>query len=69
MAFLSTTRNAAALGRGSRASLLDLFSLYRQRRALARLDARDLEDIGISGKEAEKEARRGFWDVPDHWLK
>ncbi|MEL7253775.1 MAG: DUF1127 domain-containing protein [Pseudomonadota bacterium] len=48
-------------------SLLDLFSLYRQRRALARLDAHALRDVGLTSHEADREAQRGFWDVPDHW--
>ena len=42
---------------------------WRQRRQLARLDARALEDIGVTRAEAEAEARRGFWNAPDHWLR
>lgn len=33
----------------------------QQRRALARLDTRGLDDIGLSRKEALAEARRPFW--------
>jgi uncharacterized protein YjiS (DUF1127 family) len=48
----------------SRASLL---SLWRSRRALAQLDARALEDIGVTAKEAHDEATRPVWDVPATW--
>ncbi|MEO0772366.1 MAG: DUF1127 domain-containing protein [Pseudomonadota bacterium] len=66
MAFTSTSSRATLRGR-VRMSLLDLFSLYRQRRALARLDAHALRDVGLTSHEADREAQRGFWDVPDHW--
>lgn len=69
MAFLSTTRSNTSFHRGDRASLLDLLSLYRQRRALARLDDSALKDIGVTRAQAEKEAQSGFWNVPDHWLR
>ncbi|MEP2715467.1 DUF1127 domain-containing protein [Pseudophaeobacter sp.] len=42
-------------------------SLLRQRRALKSLDARALEDIGISRSEAMKEAERQIWDAPESW--
>jgi len=41
--------------------------LARQRRALAALDATQLRDIGISAYDAEIEAKRGLWDVPQKW--
>ncbi len=41
---------------------------WRQRRALERLDARMLRDIGLTEAERRREAERGFWDVPQHWL-
>ena len=34
---------------------------YRQRRALARLDARLLRDIGITHYDAKREAEKPFW--------
>ncbi|MEW2913694.1 DUF1127 domain-containing protein [Leisingera sp. JC11] len=40
---------------------------WRQRRQLARLDARALEDIGVTRAQADAEARGGFWKAPDHW--
>lgn len=48
-------------------SLADLAELHRQRRALSRLDARSLEDMGVTRREAEAEARRPVWDVPAAW--
>lgn len=42
-------------------------ALHRQRRALARLDAQMLADIGISREEARAEAERSLWDAPTTW--
>ena len=69
MTYLSNTRTKTAFRRTARVSLLDLFSLARQRRELANLSEHMLTDIGKTRNDAEVEARRGFWDVPDHWLK
>ena len=44
-----------------------LVSLYRQRRALGKLDDTALNDIGISRADAMQEARRALWDFPAHW--
>ena len=44
----------------------------RRRRGLKRLldlDDRMLDDIGVTQKDAEKEARRPSWDAPDQWLR
>lgn len=68
MAFLSNTHAHAAKPRRA-TSLLGLVTLYRQRRALTRLDAAALADLGISRTEARQEARRPVWDVPCHWVK
>lgn len=35
----------------------------RQRRALARLDQRMLEDIGLNEDQVRREIQRPFWDV------
>ncbi len=69
MAFISTNRSNTCNYPARRPSLLDFLSLYRQRRALARLDDRALEDIGVTRAQADAEARSGFWDVPDHWIR
>jgi uncharacterized protein YjiS (DUF1127 family) len=50
-----------------RPSLRSLIALSRQRRRLAQLDARALDDIGLTRAEALDEARRPPWDAPDHW--
>ncbi len=42
---------------------------YRQRSALARLDAAALADIGVTPDAACIEAARPAWDIPQHWQK
>ncbi|WP_164513448.1 DUF1127 domain-containing protein [Thiosocius teredinicola] len=37
------------------------FQRARQRRALAELDDRQLDDIGISREQAQREAAKRFW--------
>ena len=46
-----------------------LAALARSRRALARLDAHLLADIGLTEAEAGREAARPRWDAPDAWLR
>jgi uncharacterized protein YjiS (DUF1127 family) len=41
--------------------------ILRERRALSKLEAHLLRDIGLSDNAAESEAERKFWDVPAHW--
>ncbi|ETX14745.1 hypothetical protein OCH239_20490 [Roseivivax halodurans JCM 10272] len=64
---------ALGAGRPARRSLLSRFRAYtamrRQRTALGDLDDHALRDIGLSRAEARREARRPFWDVPDHWTR
>ena len=36
---------------------------WRQRRALARLDARMLADVGLTADTAQREVARPFWDI------
>lgn len=50
------------------ARLMTMVAVHRQRRALAQLDDRALQDIGVSRYEAEIEAARPAWDVPHHWM-
>jgi len=52
-----------------RAGLPGLFALHRQRRNLAKLDARLLRDIGVSPGAAGREGARPPWDVPSTWLR
>lgn len=57
--------NAPAARR--RSSPFALFALYRQRRALAALDAHRLHDLGLTRQEADAEAHRPIWDAPTTW--
>ena len=49
-------------------TLVTRLALWRSRRDLAGLDARALEDIGITREAADREARLGIWDAPQTWL-
>ena len=42
-------------------------ALWRSRRALARLDAHMLKDIGLTPEQARYEAELPVWDVPANW--
>ncbi|ALI54924.1 DUF1127 domain-containing protein [Celeribacter marinus] len=42
-------------------------TVARQRKSLAALDDRMLQDIGRTRAEATTEAARPAWDVPAHW--
>lgn len=64
---LTDTRHFAARPLALR--LRDMVALSRQRRALARLDPRLLDEIGVSPRDAETEVRRLPWAAPDHWLR
>ena len=58
--------------RPPRQSALDIghfFRVWRERRALERLDADALRDIGISTHEAREETRKRIWDAPPNWLR
>ncbi|MEL7026402.1 MAG: DUF1127 domain-containing protein [Pseudomonadota bacterium] len=49
------------------ATVFCYLSLYRQRRELLDMPQHLLDDIGITRREAEEEARRSIWDAPSHW--
>ena len=53
--------------RTARFSLSQALAVWRSRRALARLDARALKDIGLSADRAAREASKPVWDVPSTW--
>ncbi|MEM8629639.1 MAG: DUF1127 domain-containing protein [Pseudomonadota bacterium] len=63
-----TIRTAHAVGTPS---VLGTFfawaTVARQRLQLRNMDQRLLDDIGLTGHEAEIEANRPFWDVPASW--
>ena len=48
-------------------SIRQMFGVRRQRKALAKLDAALLTDIGVSKADARAEVKRPFWDCPAHW--
>ena len=50
-------------------SLLSLFSLWKSRRQLKLLTAEQLQDAGLSHRDAATEAARPIWDVPANWLR
>lgn len=43
-------------------------SLRRSRRSLARLDARLLDDVGLTEEQVRHEMARRLWDAPAHWF-
>lgn len=47
------------------ANLVTMLGVWKQRRALARLDDTRLKDLGISAQQAERESARWFWDLPE----
>lgn len=58
---------AAATSRGFRTpakTVLAMWTVHQERRALAKMDPNRLKDIGISQREAATEVARPFWDLP-----
>ena len=47
-----------------RASLMTIYTVWKERRALANLDPARLQDLGITQFDAAQEAARPVWDVP-----
>lgn len=56
-----------------RRSLLGTLTHWRalpsQRLALTQLGAETLKDVGITPEQAKQEAKRPFWDAPNHWMR
>ncbi|MCH2163799.1 MAG: DUF1127 domain-containing protein [Marinovum sp.] len=50
-------------------SISAILGLIRQRQDLARLDDAQLRDLGLTRQEAQDEASRPAWDVPNHWVR
>lgn len=68
MAFIDSL--AGAYGKTSKPIMKRVsnrLALWRSRRDLAKLDARQLEDIGVTPDAARREANLGIWDVPHTW--
>lgn len=53
--------NGHAYFNAARARLCGWYAVYRQRRALLRLDDAVLKDIGVSRAEALEEGNKPFW--------
>jgi uncharacterized protein YjiS (DUF1127 family) len=68
---IDTTGRAHArrVRRNPISAALRMLTLRRERRRLAALDARLLDDIGIDRSTADLEAARPVWDVPQVWRK
>ena len=65
---LTTASHPCRPARVSRlGAIRNAIAVWRQRRDLARLDDRALDDIGLSRTEARREARRPIWDAPETW--
>lgn len=47
--------------------LFRVFSVFRERQALARLTDAQLSDVGLTRAQALAEAKRPLWDVPATW--
>ncbi|EKE43927.1 hypothetical protein OCGS_1908 [Oceaniovalibus guishaninsula JLT2003] len=62
-----TLSHATAPRRPLLERLADWQSLYRQRHALAALDAGRLRDLGLTAQQARAEASRPVWDAPATW--
>lgn len=50
--------------RPARSWFMRAFETHRERRALARLDANRLKDIGLRSHEMHRETLRPLWDLP-----
>jgi len=49
--------------------LMHALETRRERLDLANLTAKQLEDIGLTYRDAQYEANRPIWDVPAHWTR
>ncbi|MGD1883622.1 MAG: DUF1127 domain-containing protein [Paracoccaceae bacterium] len=67
MAFIDRSSSEYGHIQRRRAGIARLLDLWRSRRALSRLDALALDDVGLSKEEAQIESNRPIWDVPATW--
>jgi len=47
--------------------LRQMAALRKQRLALSRMTSDQLSDIGVTADQAQEEAQRPVWDVPQNW--
>ena len=69
MAFLTNTYPAHKCATRRTSRFFMFVALHRQRRALGKLDATRLKDIGLTRNQAKTEAHKPFWDIPAKSLK
>ena len=50
-------------------NLLAWYEISRERRHLAHLTERELNDLGLTKSDVEAELRRAAWDAPNHWTR
>lgn len=71
MTLIETRHRSAALNTRAnhpvRSTIVRMYDIWRQRQVLRNLDAHALEDIGVTRKQAQDEARRPIWDAPANW--
>jgi uncharacterized protein YjiS (DUF1127 family) len=63
-ALLSRPSNISQRSVGILPRIGQILSLRQQRRSLAQLGPEALNDIGLTPEEAQREAKRPFWDAP-----
>ncbi len=52
--------------RGLFYTLARMMAAQRQRNALSTLDEQQLQDVGLNQQDAQKEAARPAWDLPEN---
>ncbi|MCW1956018.1 MAG: DUF1127 domain-containing protein [Roseobacter sp.] len=57
----------SAASKGPLRRLVEMWDLAQSRRALAQLTAAQRRDVGLTRAQAETEAKRPVWDVPQNW--
>ncbi|MRU16790.1 hypothetical protein FDP25_15215 [Roseovarius sp. A21] len=68
MAYLPRTQaTCAPHAHRRRLGLRSYITLWKQRRALARMEDWQKHDLGLTDHEVEAEAKRAPWDAPDNW--
>ena len=68
MAYLPRTQaSCASPAHHRRPGLRQYINLWKQRRALARMEDWQKRDLGLTDHEIEAESRRAPWDAPDTW--
>lgn len=71
MSALTRSRPLAARrpARSFLGTVLSLDAAWRSRRALGRLSAERLDDVGLCADDARAHAETPVWNAPAHWLR